>query len=265
MILKEKKIQTFVISLANEKVRRKTIKTKLKGICDDFVFFDGIDGRKKDLKNHPDYNGLKRRLCYGKDLSSGELGCYFSHRSLLAKIVNNKIPISLIFEDDVVLAKEFKIVLKKLIECSYPWELVRFLGKPKINKLMQRKIIKIYKNFYLTRLATSPGGAYAYLISYSGAKKLLKSMSNVTCPNDTIMGLPWKSGLDVLTIQPAIATWDKIYESYIGNERYEKNKLIGWEKLIYPFTRALFKIHEGVLKKIFYFAYFFKDKRFKNE
>ena len=263
MKLKDKKIQTFVISLTKEKVRRQTIKNKLKNICDEFIFFDGIDGAKEDLKNHPDYDGLRRRLCYGKDLSPGELGCYFSHRSLLKNIVQKEIQVSLIFEDDVVLSKEFKIVLESLLDCNYPWELIRFLGKPKITQLMQRKILKVHKDFYLTRLATSPGGAYAYLISYSGAKKLLRSMKRVTCPNDTIMGLPWRSGLDVLTIQPQIATWDKGYESSIGNERYEKNKLKGWEKIVYPFTRTIFKIHEGFLKKAFYFAYVFKDKRYK--
>ncbi len=265
MRLKDKQIKIFVISLAKEKSRRQAITKKLKKLCDEFIFFEGIDGTKEDLKKHPDYDGLRRRLCYGKDLSPGELGCYFSHRSLLKNIVENKIQFSLIFEDDVVLSKKFKIVLEKLLECSYPWELVRFLGKPKINQLMQRKIVKIYQEFYLTRLATSPGGAYAYLISYSGAKKLLKSMTKITCPNDTIMGLPWRSKLDVLTIQPAIASWDKVYKSSIGEERYEKNKLKGWEKMVYPLTRAIFKIQEGLLKKIFYFAYFFKDKRYKNE
>ena len=106
----------------------------------------------------------------------GELGCFLSHRAVLEKIVNNKIPISLIFEDDVILQKDFKSVLENLINCPYPWEAVRFLGKPKIATLMQTKVLTLYKDYYLTRLATSPGGAYAYIISYDGAKKLFKSV-----------------------------------------------------------------------------------------
>jgi glycosyl transferase family 25 len=258
-------VHTFVISLPNEILRRKTIRKKLKGVCEKFEIFDAIDARKTNLIQHKDYHGIIRRLSYGKDLAPGELGCFLSHRAVLEKIVNNKISISLIFEDDVTLHKDFKIVIENLINCSYPWEAVRFLGKPKIATLMQRKIIKIYQNFYLTRLATSPGGAYAYVISYSGAKKLLKSMGNITCPIDTIMGLPWRSGLEVLTIQPAIASWDKRFESAIGEERFKKNKVTGWEKLVYPLTRALFKIQEGLLKKIFYFISIFRDKKFRNE
>jgi len=265
MTIKSNLIQTFVISLSHESLRRKTIKKILNPVSERFEFFDAVDAQKINLLQHKDYNGLIRRLCYGKDLAPGELGCFLSHRAVLEKIVNKKIPISLIFEDDVILQKDFKSVLENLINCPYPWEAIRFLGKPKIATLMQRKIIKIYKNFYLTRLATSPGGAYAYVITYSGAKKLLKSMSKITCPIDTIMGLPWRSGLEVLTIQPAIASWDKRFESAIGDGRFEKNKVTGWEKVVYPLTRALFKLQEGLLKKIFYFRSILRDKKFRNE
>ena len=265
MTLKLNSIHTFVISLPHESLRRKTIQKKLNGVCERFEFFDAIDGKKVNLLQHKDYHGLRRRLCYGKDLTQGELGCFFSHRAVLEKIVTKEIPISLVFEDDVILQKDFRVVLESLINCPYPWEAVRFLGKPKIATLMQTKVLTLYKDYYLTRLATSPGGAYAYIISYDGAKKLLKSMKRISCPNDTIMGLPWKSGLDVLTIQPAIATWDKDFESAIGDGRFEKNKLMGWERAVYPITRALFKLQEGLLKKIFYFLSFLKDKRFKSE
>ena len=265
MTLKSNLIHVYVISLSDETLRRKSVKNKLNGIFDKFEFFEAIDGKKENLLKHKDYQGLKRRLCYGKDLTQGELGCCFSHRALLEKIVTKKIPISLVLEDDFILFKNFRVVLDRLIGCSYPWEVVRFLGKPKIARLMQRKVTKLYKDYYLTRLSTSPGGAYAYIISYNGARKLLKSMKKISCPNDTIMGLPWKSGLDVLTIQPAIASWDRDFESAIGDERYEKNKLIGWEKGVYPITRAAFKFKVGLLKKLFYFLYFFKDKRFNRE
>ena len=66
-------------------------------------------------------------------------------------------------------------------------------------------------------------------------------------------------------MKPAIATWDKDFESAIGDGRFEKSKLMGWERAVYPITRALFKLQEGLLKKVFYFLSFLKDKRFKSE
>ncbi|MDA9210692.1 glycosyltransferase family 25 protein [Methylophilaceae bacterium] len=265
MTSKINSIHTFVISLPYEHKRRKTIKKTLERFSLEFEFFEAIDGKKLNLLKHKDYDGLQRRLCYGKDLSEGELGCFFSHRAVLEKIVNEDISTALIFEDDVILQRNFNEVIKNLINCRYPWEAVRFLGKPKISKMMQRRIIKIYQNYFLTRLATSPGGTYAYIVSNVGAKKLLKSMKYASCPIDTLMGLPWRSGLDVLTIQPSIASWDRSFESAIGSERFKKNQLIGWERFVYPLTRGLFKIREGFLKKYYYFTSIYKDKKFSNE
>ena len=66
-------IHTFVISLPRESLRRKTILKKLNDVPGTFEFFDAIDGKKINLLQHIDYQGLKRRLCYGKDLTRGEL------------------------------------------------------------------------------------------------------------------------------------------------------------------------------------------------
>ena len=88
MTIKSNSIHTFVISLSHESLRRKTIKKKLDRVSKEFEFFDAIDARKINLLQHKDYNGLIRRLCYGKDLAPGELGCFLSHRAVLEKIVN---------------------------------------------------------------------------------------------------------------------------------------------------------------------------------
>lgn len=255
-------VKTFVINLKTEHERRKIIKPFLINNFLDFEFFEAIDGGKENLLKHPDYNGLKRRLLYGKDLTTGELGCYFSHRALLKKIVDNNIPTSLILEDDAILFKDFYIILDRLKQANYPWTAIRFIGKPKVKTYRQRKIERIYRDYFITRLATSPGGAYAYLIKLEGAKKLLTGLDDIYCPNDIIMGFPWKSGLDVLTIQPAIATWNKDLVSAIGDDRFKKNNLMGLEKGIFPFMRGLYKIYLGVMKGFFYWKSFFTDKKY---
>ena len=97
-------IKIFIISLPRENKRRAAMQEKLQGISDDFEFFDAIDGAKEKLSQHQDYVGLKRRLFYGKDLSDGELGCFFSHRALINKIVqfnliNTEVPKSMLFQN----------------------------------------------------------------------------------------------------------------------------------------------------------------------
>lgn len=256
-------IKVIVISLKHEKQRRLFIQKQLQEIGLDVTFFDAINGSKENVFLNPDYNKLKRRLFYGKDLTDGELGCFLSHRAVIKKIVLERIEHCLVLEDDALLLQNFSSVLVSLLNCSYSWELIRFLGNPKIEKLTQRKILKLFGEYYLTRLATSPGGAYAYLISYDGAKKLAKALNEIYLPIDSVMGHPWRAGIEVLTVQPAVATWNKEFISAIGDARFEKNKLRGLIRLVYPITRFLYKMHEGFMKKIYFYIKLYADKNIK--
>jgi len=252
-------IKIFVISLAREKQRREAMQKKLYGICDTFEFFDAIDGKKERLSQHNDYIGLKRRLFYGKDLSDGELGCFFSHRALINKIVQEKIPFAVVLEDDAILLNDFKPTVESLLNTSYSWDFVRFLTKPKIQRKTQTIVANLFDNYQLLRIATAPGGAYAYIVSMKGAKKLQRSMEKVWCPNDTLMGQPLRTHAEILTVYPPIADWDKSFNSAIGDDRFKKNRLSGWEKAVYPITRGAFKVTDGLIRKSYFFIKNFKS------
>ena len=83
-------------------------------------------------------------------------------------------------------------------------------------------------------------------------------MDKIWCPVDLVMGQPWRTGLEILTIIPPVATWDQSFKSAIGNERFKKRQLRGWRKSVLPFSRFYFKIFEGLFRKYFYFKNYFK-------
>ena len=252
-----KKLPTFIITMPNETDRQNNAKKQLKGLCDNFEFFFAS---KKPNKTPSSYIGWKRRFYFGKDLTLGEFGCFNSHKSVLEKIVVKKLPRALVFEDDFILLDGFKESINNLMKCSYKWELVRLLSKPKLNKRMKKSVAHFDGNYKLVRLATAPGGAYAYIITLKGAKKLLKAMDSIWCPVDTVMGQPWRTGLEILTVMPPIATWDQSFESAIGDGRFKKRKLLGWRKIILPFSRFCFKVFDGLYRKYFYFKNYLKSK-----
>lgn len=256
---KFKDIPIFIISLKKEKQRRKEIKNKLKKLSNNYYFFDAIDGNCVDWSNKREYLGRLRRLFYGKDLTKGELGCFFSHKLLLEKIVAEKRDMSLVFEDDVILYNDFKNVIEALINKEITWDFIRFIDKPKLNKKLKLSVHKLFESYTVTRLGTAPGGAYAYIISQTGAKKLLKAMNKIWTPNDTLMGQTWRTYSDNLIIYPPVASWDKKFESHIGDDRFKKNLLIGWEKKIYPITRAFFKLIDGILTKLIFYMLYLKN------
>ena len=123
---------------------------------------------------------------------------------------------------------------------------------------MKKTVADLCGSYKLVRLSTSPGGAYAYIVTLSGAKKLIAAMDEIWCPVDLVMGQPWRTSLEILTVMPPVATWDQSFKSAIGNERFKKRQLRGWRKSILPFTRFYFKIFEGSFRKYYYFINYFK-------
>lgn len=44
-------------------------------------------------------------------------------------------------------------------------------------------------------------------------------MDKIWCPVDLVMGQPWRTDLEILTVMPPVATWDQSFKSAIGDER----------------------------------------------
>lgn len=244
----------FVISLPCETKRREQVAAHLNERGIPFTFFDAVDGRKFDIHTMPIYSGARRRACFGRDLRGGEIGCLLSHKSVAQKIVDENIPYALVLEDDVILSPDFARVLRDVMNLSYPWELVRFLGSAKVAAARQRTVAKIDDHYRLTRLSTAPGGAHAYLLSLSGAHKLLRALERIYLPVDMIMSRPWMTGIDLLTVQPGLANQDLDLESSIGTVRDLKtpDDLSGWRRGLYPLTRAWFKLSDTVMRRVCY-------------
>ena len=250
-----RKLPTFVITMPDEISRQNKSKKQLKGVCDNYEFFFA---NGKPNKFPTTYVKWKRRLYFGRDLTYGELGCFNSHKLVLEKIVSKEIPKALVLEDDFIFLPNFEKSISDLLKCSYDWELVRLLSKPKLDNRMKKNVANLSKNYKLVRIATAPGGAYAYIVTLRGAKKLLSAMNKIWCPIDLVMGQPWRTDLEILTVIPSVATWDQSFKSAIGNERFKKRQLRGWQKYILPLSRFYFKIFEGSFRKYFFFKKYFK-------
>ena len=261
MISSLKKLPTFVISIPNEVDRQKHAKKQLHSICDKSEFFFAATKPNKFPSN---YNKWKRRFYYGRDLTPEEFGCFNSHKTVLKKIVSKKILKALVLEDDFIFLDDFEKSINNLLKCSYNWELVRLLSKPKLKNKVKKTVADLDTKYKLVRLSTAPGGAYAYIITLKGAKKLLAAMNNIWCPADLVMGQPWRTDLEILTIMPSIASWNKSFKSAIGDDtnknhlRFRKKQLVGWRMILFYLTRFYFKIFEGLFRRYYFLKNYFK-------
>jgi glycosyl transferase family 25 len=248
-------IPVFVITMPNETHRQKNSRKQLKGVFKNIHFCSS----PKPKKIPHTYIKWKRRLYFGRDLTLGEFGCFYAHKRVLEKMIVKNLPYALILEDDFIFLDSFKENIGHLINCSYDWELVRLISKPKLKRKLRKPVAELGMNNQLVRLGSAPGGAYAYLISKKGAEKLLKSMTKIWCPIDVLMGQPWKTNLEILAVMPPIADVNWSFDSAIGEERFKKQQLKGWQKRILPLTRFYFKAFEGIYRKYYFFKHFFKS------
>ncbi len=249
----------LIISLARASARRAKLRARLEDLGLAFEFMDAVDGLTLTAADRAVYNGRKRRIFMGKDLYPGEIACLLSHKHAIARVAADDTP-WLILEDDVQLGDDFPAVIRALMATPDDWELVRFFGDEKHAKRLQRKLLPLAAGYWLTRLSTTPGEAHAYLISPAGARKLLRQLRYTGTPIDTLMGQPWKTGLEALTVWPGLAWQDKQLGSDIGDARFERGaKTKGLERALYPVASFALRLTQNLLKRGFYYGHALSD------
>lgn len=249
----------FIISLDRSKDRRATILSRLDTLGFSAEVFPAIDGGSLDLQNC-DYDGRTRRLIYGKDMTPGEIGCARSHLAVYREIVRRDLPYALVLEDDAVLADSLPYALQSLETTAEPWDLVRFLGKPKDLQRM-RLVRPLPDGLALTRIYGTPGGAYGYVLSKKAAGRMAECGAAGWMPIDTLHGQVWCHGLRVRGLAPPPVLPDLDASSTIGDERFSKaRRLRGWERAAFPFTRFGFKLFDAAAKNSTFFLGLIKDR-----
>lgn len=105
-------------------------------------------------------------------LMPGEIGCYASHLLAAEQIIVRGLPYAIIMEDDVELAPDFLEVSEQAASaCSAGWDVISLCGF-KIDKGVHAGVAKIGTREFV-RFLRPPKATAAYILSYSGALKLL--------------------------------------------------------------------------------------------
>lgn len=245
--------QVYVINLARSQDRRARMEAQFHKLgIKDYTIWPAVEGAQLSLKTCAAYDGKTRRLFFGCDLTASEVGCLLSHRSVYEHMVAQGLDAALVLEDDCVLSDDFVDVVSAVMALPVGWEMVRFISRKKVDK-QSLPVAQFFKDYMLTRIRGYPGGAYAYLLSNAGAKKLLHKMHKNWVPVDTLHGQVLRTRIRSFGVTPSPVSH---YEgedspSLIGHQRFDKTPvLFGNEKYFYPFTRFLYKTSEIVLKRI---------------
>ncbi|WP_051910657.1 glycosyltransferase family 25 protein [Pectobacterium brasiliense] len=184
--MEKNKIPVFIVSLAKDIDRRKSIADDLKKGSIDFEFIDAILG--SDLTRE-DLDRIRENSPEEFNPTVSEIGCSLSHQKIYSKIINEKIEWAIILEDDAIINGSLKHLIdglsgeaiKKMAEedlyilggqdgLSQRRKVsLSFFNKININGVIFRKLI--HKPIYITRTC-------CYLVSRKLAINLHKEFNN---------------------------------------------------------------------------------------
>lgn len=252
----------FLINMARDVARRRQMTERLDAIGLPFTVVEAVVGATLDLATCAHYDGARRRRCFGRDMTAGEVGCLLSHRAIMQRMVDENIAAAVVLEDDVCFEPDFPDVLHALMATTRRWDIVRFLGSDKITRLGRRRIAPLLGRYWLARIPGTHGGAHAYLLTQAAARVLLRHTERAWMPIDTLQGRCWMTGLESVVVHPAPLHTDPAAGTTIEDARFDKTLQIdGITRALYPLRRFAFKFGETLGKRYVWWKTWWRDGR----
>jgi glycosyl transferase family 25 len=184
-------IRTYVINLEKDTHKKKYMIELLRKHNLDFQFVEAIDGSKESFSIEKRNTPFRK---FRRELTVGEIATIFSHRKALSLFLSTGDPLALICEDDIELAVNINESLYAIFNKQLENMDVVLFGQ---HETWTREIAvpgKIWisrslcHNFKLEVPARISMGAYGYVVSRRGAKRLLELSEVMDRPFDWFTG-----------------------------------------------------------------------------
>jgi GR25 family glycosyltransferase involved in LPS biosynthesis len=161
--------RTFVLSLSGSINRQSKIENRFSKEKVDYTIAEGVLGMESSRTS---YAISDRSLSY---LTYGSIGCWLGHYSIWGNVHREGAEHSMVFEDDVILAQDFKHRLDSVLQFTPKDFDIIFLNSG--NNYPHNKRVVINDSIFIPYQIRN--GAYGYIISLSGVNKLLKMIPSV--------------------------------------------------------------------------------------
>jgi len=235
------KIPIFIINLEKDYIKKDAIKIRCEKQKLQPLFMNAIDGFKEVEKNN--------KIQY-RNLTPGEIGCALSHKMIYKTIVKKGIAWSVVLEDDIRFDENFSEIIKRFEIFPKNCEIL-LLGHHSCNARWLptarsfRRVHPLYPGYLLARPVENSCGTYGYMISFAGAKRLLKEMEQIDKPIDHYTGDCSNNGLWI--VHPPVVLIDEELDQYsaIEKDRCDKNLAkYGWKERLLQ-SRIVRNLYRG--------------------
>lgn len=193
----------FVLSLEGDEARRAPLLASLSEMGLEPEVLIGVDGRK-GLPHWAEAE-VDRETAWTCDnnrsfgqLTDGELACALSHVLAYRKIIDERLPGAIVFEDDAILSGAFKVFVEQR---GYETGDMVMLGH-RNTRVRRFSKIRLCTGVFGYRLLNSPIYAHGYSVSNSAAAHISKTANPVRARADWPCDI---SRLKALAADPQIA------------------------------------------------------------
>ena len=158
----------------------------------DFEFFDAVDGRSGDNAALPNYSDDYCVRTWRRPLTQGEVGCFASHYRLWKRCLELNETI-IVLEDDIVIGNDFRESVEIAASLIDRFDFIRLSG---ITDVRHQSIpLNLPAPWKIVRFQRGPMGTQGYVLSPSGARRLLEHAKRWNLPVDNYIDSFWQHGV----------------------------------------------------------------------
>ena len=233
----------FVINMARDVDRMASMQRQLVSLGLKFERIEAVDGRKITAEEKVAlYSDFWFRLMHGNTATAGEIGVNLSHRKIYQRMIDEKIEVAIILEDDVELLPALPKQLQDIESCTADFDMVQLFSfrKPDIDVRASPS-----QKFAIKRFSNLHASSAAYLLRQSGAAKLLK-IKKVRTMSDRWCWLSAMSGLKCCAILPfpvqlheSLAEDSSVGKMNVETSPQRRKTSTLWHYLIFPWLNMI--------------------------
>ncbi len=200
------RVASYLINLDSSTERLAVASAQLKAAGIPFERLSAFDGRQLDPTTRPEYDEARAMSWFGRKLSGGELGCYFSHVDVAQKFLESDAKYGLALEDDLSVVENGGAVVQDIIayleaeKSLRDWHMVN-LGRPVkrfFTPIASLQSLHGDRPVELCRAHYFPDTTTAILWSRAGAEAFVKAAYPIFMPVDHFLrywGIKTDAGL----------------------------------------------------------------------
>ncbi len=194
-------MKIVVVNLDHAAARRRRVSAALDELGLAFELFRAVDGRRlaPEQERLIDRDAFARQ---GWPMRAGALGCWLSHRAILAGMIDNGPEALAVLEDDIAPSPELPAVLDALERASGSFGIVFLHRGRAVRRFVPR--LALDTGHRLGWLRWSHFGTQGYVITRPAARRFLEVFPRVRMDIDRALAAYWRTGLDTYCIRPPV-------------------------------------------------------------